>query len=64
MILNDDLKGMWKEPVVAYCKALSQCLPRGTEENYKKPSQNNPFPGQNLKLILPKHEMLALTTIL
>lgn len=31
--INDELQGIWREAVVAYFKALSQCLLGGTEEN-------------------------------
>jgi hypothetical protein len=32
-LLNNELKGIWKEVVVAQFKVLPQYLPRGTLEN-------------------------------
>jgi len=37
MAVNNELEGIWKETLVAYCKVLTQKLPSGTRENDEKP---------------------------
>lgn len=37
MIVNSDLRGMWKEVVMDYCKVLSWYLTGWTKENRIKP---------------------------
>jgi hypothetical protein len=39
--VNYKLEWMWKEAVLAQFKVLLRHLPGGTEENHKKPSQDN-----------------------
>jgi hypothetical protein len=45
MIVNNELKRMWKEVVMAKFKVLSQHLPVGTEENHEKPQSGQPVSG-------------------
>jgi hypothetical protein len=52
---------MWKEPIVAHFKVLSQHLPGGTEESHER-TQNSRFPGRDLNPGSPKHEAGVLIT--
>jgi hypothetical protein len=48
MMVNEELKRMWKEVVVAAFKILSRNLPVGTQESYEKPKPGSPkCPGQD-----------------
>jgi len=37
MIVNNELGGMWKEPVQVYFKILSICLPGGPQKKDNQP---------------------------
>jgi hypothetical protein len=56
VIVNIDLKGMWKEPAMAYFKALFQSLLRGTEEASRNLSHGIRRLGPELNLGLPKYD--------
>ena len=53
MVANKEMERRWKQEVVAYFKALSSHLPRGTEENYKKKPHVSPRSSRNATLHLP-----------
>jgi len=60
--VNDELKRMWKEAVVAYLRYVSQHLPEGTEKNHEKHQRVSRSSSRDLNTGYIKHVAGVLTT--
>jgi hypothetical protein len=60
--VNDELKRVWKDAVVAYFKVLTQNLPGWTERNHENQCQDIRSPGRDLNPGPAEYEAGVLTT--
>jgi hypothetical protein len=54
--MNNELKRIWKEVIMASFEVLFQHLPGGTEKNHKKLQSGQPVPEPRLSPGSPKYE--------
>jgi hypothetical protein len=61
MIVNVELKGMWKETVMIYDREIFQHLSVGTEETHIKPQTRRAACGPTLETVISEYEAADLS---
>jgi hypothetical protein len=54
--VNNELKSIWKETVVALFELLSRHLSEGTKKTHKETSQDSQYPGRDSNRATPEYE--------